>query len=472
MSTHSLEGLIKWLRHDEWRGPFEEALAEHLEPACEEAGITSDEIASVLGGDIFMMLWGCAFEDFLTRDLEDGRNIVEDYLRRRGWKESASNRAYMAALRSSLMSLYEVSEIVPGQSFKARDLIRGGDPVLVSERTATRSLKPWDRIAARIVKVGPDFILGGGLLPFQFDISEQLLGALREALPRTRRQLRAMSKKAGLHIDEKASQELLNGDTLLRLAAPLFTTFWLEDAFEKTLHPALPEIRNTDGDEILLCTVRWPFGRSVKEQEIEAKLDALSDLRKESPTFWNWVRPASTPAKGTRARKSASAQGHTYSVALEDGSTVLGSIELRDRSVLLTANSLERAERGRDLITAALGRLVRAPLIQTETPAQALRASRKSVPQDEANLAIEDEVAIVHAFLDQHYRKILDEPIPMLGGKTPRQAARTRTGRPKVLAWLKYLENSTAQRHRPEDPMATYDLSWLWAELGLADERR
>jgi hypothetical protein len=88
--THSLEGLIKWLRHDEWRAPFENTLAEHLKPACDEAGITPDEIASVLGEDFFTMLWGCAFEDFLSRDLEGGRNFVEDYLKRRGWKGNYS----------------------------------------------------------------------------------------------------------------------------------------------------------------------------------------------------------------------------------------------------------------------------------------------------------------------------------------------------------------------------------------------
>ena len=76
----------------------------------------------------------------------------------------------------------------------------------------------------------------------------------------------------------------------------------------------------------------------------------------------------------------------------------------------------------------------------------------------------------MHAALDQHYRQLLDQPIPMLGGKTPRQAARTKAGRVKVVAWLKYLENGAAQR-APGDPMATYDLSWLWAELGLADQR-
>ena len=61
----------------------------------------------------------------------------------------------MKALRSSVMSLYEVSEIVPGKSLRARDLIRDGDLIPVSEGTATRTLKQWDRIAARIVESHP-----------------------------------------------------------------------------------------------------------------------------------------------------------------------------------------------------------------------------------------------------------------------------------------------------------------------------
>jgi hypothetical protein len=465
--THSLDGLIKWLRHDEWRASFENTLAEHLKPACDEASITPDEIASVLGEDLFTMLWGCAFEDFLSRDLEGGRNFVEDYLKRRGWKESASNRAYMTALRSSVMSLYEVSDIVPGQSFRARDLIRGGDPVLVDERTATRSLKLWDRIGARIVNVGPDFILGGGVLPFHLDSSEQLLRTLQDSSPGARTDHRARLGQAS-HDSGK------DKDAVLCLAAPVFTTVWLEGALEQTLRPSLPELRNAEGDEVLFCTVRWPLARSAQNQTIEAKLDGLSEFRKESSTFWNWLQPAKT-ARKRRAHPSrpSARRGQTYSVSLEDGSTVLGSVELRDRFVLLTANSLERAQRGRDLITAALGELVRAPLIETETPAQALaaRTSDESAPRHELNLEPEEEAAIVHAAMDQHYRQLLDQPIPMLGGKTPRQAARTKAGRVKVVAWLKYLENGAARR-APGDPMATYDLSWLWAELGSADERR
>jgi len=43
-----------------------------------------------------MTLWCCAFKDFLTRTLKPNqRNIIDDYLKRRGWKESVSNKRYI-----------------------------------------------------------------------------------------------------------------------------------------------------------------------------------------------------------------------------------------------------------------------------------------------------------------------------------------------------------------------------------------
>src|SRR6516164_4526776 len=128
--THLLQGLMKWLTRDEWRNRFAEVYDDHLLPACDQTDLDVKEIITRLGEHWFMStVWGCAFEDFLTRDFEDGSNIVDDYLKRRGWKEGASTRAYMAALRTSVMSLYEVSDIVRDTSFRARDLVRGGEPI-------------------------------------------------------------------------------------------------------------------------------------------------------------------------------------------------------------------------------------------------------------------------------------------------------------------------------------------------------
>jgi hypothetical protein len=57
-----------------------------------------EDIADVLGDEAATVLFGAAFEDLVATDLPDGRNIADDYLRRRGWKESASTREYIAGL--------------------------------------------------------------------------------------------------------------------------------------------------------------------------------------------------------------------------------------------------------------------------------------------------------------------------------------------------------------------------------------
>ena len=89
---------------------------------------------------------------------------------------------------------------------------------------------------------------------------------------------------------------------------------------------------------------------------------------------------------------------------------------------------------------------------------------------DEDELSPELSREVMSEFLDNHYRAVLDQPIPALGNKTPRQSARSSVGRKKVVEWLKHLENGSARQ--PGTPMADYDFSWMWEELGLSSERR
>lgn len=69
-------------------------------------------------------------------------------------------------------------------------------------------------------------------------------------------------------------------------------------------------------------------------------------------------------------------------------------------------------------------------------------------------------------------RETLDQPVGMLGNKTPRQAAKSAAGRQKVAEWLKYLENQSSRQPDPADPMGTYSFEWMWAELGVSDLRQ
>src|ERR1700716_862672 len=234
---HLLQGLIKWSMRDPWRDRFDQILEDHLLPACDETGVATEDVVSIVGEDLFMStVWACAFEDFLTREFEDGANVVDEYLKRRGWKESASVRTYLAALRNSIMSLYEVSGIVPGESFRARDLARGGEPVLISEQSATRSLKPWDRIAARLVQVGSKMQIGGGVLLLEMGTAETCIEALHELRKRSKPKQRKCSKAMRQVFGDTPAAELASTETL-RTTSPMFTAFWLVDLIERARGP-------------------------------------------------------------------------------------------------------------------------------------------------------------------------------------------------------------------------------------------
>jgi hypothetical protein len=443
MAGHAVEGLINWLRRPEWHAAFEALMDEHLGQACQAIDGSADDLANLVGADAFMVLWGCVFEDFLTLEMEDGGNIVADYLKRRGFRETASSRAYMNGLRNSVMSLYEVSDLRPGESFLARDLIRDGEPVRVSERSGSRQLKPWDRIAARIVPVGPRTVMGGGLLRFDHHAADALLKIVGEAL----------------------ASEAPDRDALAGLA-PVFTNAWLADRLKTIIDP--PKLSNTDGHDILFTTARYPLLASARVAAVRSALDRSPELLRETAGFWNWIGEA-PPISRTRTPSDG---GLTIGSWRPDGSTVLGSVELRGRSLVLNVNSAERAVRGQALLAPLLEGLVGAPEITSQT-LDDLKAGEpgENVAETAPDLPEEQKRAIVGEWMERYYRGLLDEPIPMLGNATPREFAKEAGRADELAAWLKFMENGAAKAS-PGGAGETYDLSWMWEELGIAALRR
>jgi len=413
-------------------------------------------------------VWACAFEDFLTREFGDGENAIDDYLRRRGWKESASVRMYMAALRNSTMSLYEVGDIVRGTSFRARDLIRGGEPVLVSERSATRALKPWDRIAARVVQVGSQMQIGGGVLTFDHGTSEIFIEALRRFETLGNDEKRQFAEANGQDFDDAAFSDLSPTERL-RAIGPMFTTFWLVDVIERVRAPENLDLRNAEGDELVVCQVRYPLAAGMTADDIRAALEACPEFRPASATSWNWISQEK-PAAASRAGEQ-SQQSLTFETWHEDGTLVLGNVELEDKALVLSVNSRQRSDLGRALLSEILGRRVGQPSVKTESVEQ-IMASRDVAEPQELVIPEEERCAIIHDQLDRHYRSVLDEPVPMLGGETPRAAVKTESGRVKVAEWVKMMENQTAKSGDHNSAMASYNFSWLWTELGISELRR
>lgn len=444
---HDLSGLMKFAAQPDWANHLREALDDHLGPAMEAFNLEPEDLAEIIGDHWASVLWGCAFEDLATRTIgPEGRNLADDYLKRRGGTEAGPTKLYIRALRASVMSLYEVSEVEPGAGFLARDLLRGGDPAAISERSASQTLRAWDKISARVVLVGTKRVLTGGLLPFTIEAAEALIAGLRQAEGKGR-------ARARVAIDDERLREM----------APLISTTWLFDTIPKALDPG-PALHNSDGEEVVFHRVRFPFARGATQALIGARLDAIPALQRENARFWNWLGARSVTPQATGRL--------AWGVTMEDGTPVLGNVELKGRAVILAVTSAERAERGIALLTEALGDRVGSPLTEIETLDQAMAARRETPAEPEPSIPPEVATPLIHAMLDRHYRAALDEPVPMLGDVTPRAAARTKAGRDRLAAWLKHLENGSGRHSDPTDPMATYDLTWLWRELGIEDLRR
>jgi hypothetical protein len=240
----------------------------------------------------------------------------------------------------------------------------------------------------------------------------------------------------------------------------LFTTTWLFDVLPRALGTNRPTVLNSEGDEVVFHTVTFPLTSDASREEIVRRLNKLRPLRQETPTFWNWIGQAAS-----QSGKSRDAETVTWKITMEDGSVVLGNIELKERTLSLSVNSTARAERGRAMLAATLTTLVGSPLTEIQTVEQMKAAPRPTKKQPGAEIPPEMQTRLVHAMLDKQYRALLVEPIPMLGDMSPRAAARSALGRQNLAAWLKYLENRARNAPDPNDPMATYDFTWLWREL-------
>ena len=162
--------------------------------------------------------------------------------------------------------------------------------------------------------------------------------------------------------------------------APIFSRHWTIDTIMRLQAP-LPELRNSDGEAIVFCEVRFPIAGD--EAKVAAVLDGIEAFEREedSEAHWFWLAPDSPFDR-------VDGDGEDPPTAEAEDIirvTSLGDAALRSGALVLTVNSRERAKRGRDLLASRLGDLVGNPLISHQDPEQAM-AEYTGQPEDELGL--------------------------------------------------------------------------------------
>ena len=457
----AIKNLMAWAGRPDWSNEQDTVFAEHLNQASDRMGTSLDELDRQLGesGSTHMLV-GIIFEDFISRRIPpDDRNIIDDYLKRRGWRESVIGRRYLQQLRDSLLSLYEIVDISPGNYCDVRDMVRGGEPVRVYEHMATQSLVKWDTIAARVLKTGKKHIFSGGILPFTREAAQDLLNVLDNTRTKSKKELHRLVGKAAA--DAAQSQGKLDTQ-LLQQSCPVFSQVWLLGSLDRLQAP-LPELINRDGEELVFTETRFPVEEHHR-QEIIQRLDATAEWERDSvdEPSWIWFMEGVSTAKPK--------QGIGIETLQDGQRPISGTLELKSGTLIFTANSMQRTERGKANLSTLLDGLIGSPLSKIQTPESLMAEHDEQLEQDSSEKTdpIDPEVSskIIQDYLDNHYRNILDQPIPMLDGKSPRQCTRSKKGRKKVIEWLKSLENNEHHRAASQG-QKPYDSTWMWVDLGL-----
>lgn len=455
--SDAIEKVVVWLTRTDWAPRLSRFSAHFVSSVAIDVDLDGDQQRELAG-----KLYPTILEDFLTvRFGRRGRlNVIDDYLRREGRRESASYRRYLRAARDSTPSLYEVVDVDSGRSVTVRDLLFGGEPVTVLEHRGSQALAPWDRMAVRVLDAGEERRFAGAMLLMRHEGAIRALNAIEAKVKRVSRKPRGRSRR-------RRAASRMTRDAIIRSlpCARILARHWLLDILEAARAPS-PELRNSNDEAVVFCKVRFPI--LGDEARISAVLDGISSFERTEAgkARWTWrVNGFPTPPPAGRKRRNAvmlSVSG--------DGWVKLGGVEIGDGEVTLTVNSMERAKRGRVLLSSRLKHLVGRAVTSSRDPHQVTKSSAEKPAQNDIEPPTEEAVRAMHEFLDRHYRRTLDDPLPVLGGRTLRQAAATAEGRGEAIDWIKSVEN-TEYRRGLKQRRRVYDCGWIWEELGIERPR-
>ncbi|WP_035529125.1 hypothetical protein [Haliea salexigens] len=426
--------------HDEWAGRWDQVQEDLLGPLAEKLDVSFEALEDFFyAGPYSHMVIGFSFEEYATVLWDnEPHNLIEAYLAHRGWREGPAGRRYLQALGASELRFWEVTAVKPGAYADIRPYGTRDEPIRVKERAATESLHQWDGLVARVLYTGATPTFSGAMLPLPPGLAARIQGVLSAIPAETRQLMQQLVEQGEIERLPDDLDDIIRHAQESELAGVAFL-IWAMDVYLQTTGPS-PNLRNMDDEPIAPTSVRFPLQGSRKA--VLRALDASPVLHREAEApSWTWFpEPYQDIDVGERV-------------------SVLGHIALDDNALELDTNSTVRAERGTALLAALLGDLVGSPLTVHEN--MALMEDCGDMPMPAADIPAEVQAAIT-AQLTNHYRKTLDEPIPMLEGLSPRQCAADPTLHNEVISWLKHLENTSDR-----GPDASYDFSWIWDELNL-----
>lgn len=362
-------------------------------------------------------------------DAADTRTTGQAFLDHYGKQLEPLLKRYLEQCSVTPFSFYEIVTVRPGDGFVLHDILLD-EECYVTERSGSAQAQSGQIIFGKLVKVDHVAILEA-CAPIFFPPAEKI------AIVDFRQQL--------YKLENLLTPALLreHGDEMLVI---------YHQISNRLLHPRMPELRNTDGEPVVMQKLIYdiPSAQMAFAALKALCIDSMEDELLAGAKFtaagelhhieFSWLK------KGNAQHKSWD-------------NTVLGNINIKGHQLTTEVNSDERAQQFQKLIKKLLPEaryktsVIESPqamLAHMQDEGQNAQTRQRREKQEELNNRPEVRETIME-FMREHYRQWLHEKLPALNGKTPLQAVKTKSGREKVEALLRDFELRKTDANLPLD---------------------
>jgi hypothetical protein len=376
------------------------------------------------------------------RELPGGGTPAEHYAARDDLP--SDEREAASRIATARLGLYRVLAVEPGRSIALADIVNGAR-VRVRSANVSREAVRWDILLGRVM-VGEPQSLWGPVRLFKPDDEPELLTELR--------------RLAGVDGD--------CGDESRDLSAA-FTDGALElMRFRPLSWDVEPSFFTPEGDPMAHCQATWRVREPVPARK---RIRALGGLAPGDPCEIEITVPRNRLLPESRPPLPKGALVIQTEYVGNSDDIPIATVRLDGRELHVEAMSEERFNLATEAVDTDFGDIAE-PVERDVTPIEKRLEERR-----ESGAAVEDDAPVVQRPAEERHllsklmtdqlRRWLDEPSPILGGETPREAAAGKR-RDDVATLVRGIENHADRARRRGETGA--EVAWLRAELAIEDK--
>jgi hypothetical protein len=418
-----LEGRL-WKHPDECK--YSDAFKQYIGEAYDVfRNQVSTEITNT--NDMFLV-W--AIHDFVVPDRN--RSLLSLYIEERSSSIREDEREVLRDLLHSNFVIVEVEKVVPYIGYHVAEIFSGKEHYFITDTLSIRKISNHSLLLLKLYRIKTLNRIGGGALKIPYseisfvqDLSSELVNRYTSTIPPANRNKLALSG-------------FIARNSLYLIAA----------IYERSRRQLFPHILSSEGDPVEFHSSTY---------RIDDMSYVMSKLNQDSRFDFD-------PGSGnTFIWKSPIDNGKTRDVKTDIGICVYGTIRLIDDSITVECFTQNMWRTCVTVLKSLLGDKMGPEIIKSETGiADAIKDLHVTCDKFEEKKSPEMK-KIEQDLIDAYYMKWIDEKIPALGGKTPRESARDPDSKHQLILLLNDMESKSGPLSKVPKP----PIERMKKELGL-----